>query len=166
MFNIANNLPGDTTTQLWALAAHFRIADVAAQYEHRFDRYSMAIAAQAARNYGYHLAEIEALSNQSFSSPQNKGYVGELSFGDPVIDRFGSWRAAAGYRHVQADAVLDAWTDADFHQGGTNATGYYLFGTFGVAYNAWVRVRYFSGNELTGPRYALDILQIDVAARF
>jgi hypothetical protein len=165
MFNIANN-PGDPTTQLWALAAHFRDLDLAAQYEHRFDRYSMAIAAQAARNYGYHLADIEALSGQSFSAPQNKGYVAEFSFGDPVIDRLGSWRAAAGYRHVDADAVLDAWTDADFHQGGTNATGYYLWGTFGLAYNTWVRVRYFSANELTGPRYALDILQIDVAARF
>lgn len=165
MFNIANN-PGDPTVQLWALAAHFRIADLTAQWEHRFDRYSMAVAAQAARNYGYNLTDIEALSGQSFSSPQNKGYVAELSFGDPVVDRFGAWRAAAGYRHVQADAVLDAWTDADFHEGGTNATGYYLWYTLGLTYNTWLRLRYLSGNELTGPRYALDILQIDFLARF
>jgi hypothetical protein len=165
MFNIANN-PSNPTTQLWALAAHFRIADLAAQYQHQFDRYSMALAAQAARNYGYQLAEVEALSGQSFSSPQNKGYVAELSFGDPVIDRFGLWRAAVGYRHVQADAVLDAWTDSDFHEGGTNAGGYYVWGTLGLAYNTSLRLRYLSGNELTGPRYALDILQIDVLARF
>jgi hypothetical protein len=166
MFNIANN-PGDPTAQLWALAAHFRIADLAAQYEHHFDRYSIAVAAQAARNYGYHLAEVEALSGQAFSSPQNKGYVAELSFGDPLVDRLGLWRAAVGYRHVQADAVLDAWTDADFHQGGTNATGYYLWGSVGLAYNTWLRLRYMSGNEISGiPRYALDILQIDVGTRF
>jgi len=165
MFNIANN-PGDPTAQLWALASKFRVADLAAQYEHHFDRYSMAVVAQAARNYGYHLADIEALSGQSFSSPQNKGYVGEFSFGDPLVDRFGLWRAAVGYRHVQSDAVLDAWTDADFHEGGTNATGYYLWGSVGLAYNTWLRVRYMSGNEITGTRYALDILQIDVGTRF
>jgi hypothetical protein len=165
MFNIANN-PGDPTVQLWALAAHFRIADLAALWEHHFERYSMAVAAQADRNYGYHLEDIEALSGQTISSPQNKGYVAELSFGDPVVERFGSWRAAAGYRHVQSDAVPDAWTDADFHQGGTNATGYYLWGAVGLAYNTWLRVRYLSGNEITGARYALDILQIDVATHF
>jgi len=165
MFNIANN-PTDTTVQLFGLAARFRIADVAAQFEHRFERYSLALAAQGARNYGYDLGQIEALTGQPISSPQNKGYVAELSFGDPVIDRRGTWRAALGYRYVRSDAVLDAWTDADFHQGGTNAAGYYLWSTLGLAYNTWLRVRYFSANEITGPRYALDILQIDVAARF
>jgi hypothetical protein len=165
MFNIANN-PTDPTVQLFALAAHFRIADLAAQYEHEFDRYSLAVAAQAARNVGYNLAQIEAMSGQSFSSAQNRGYVGEISFGDPVADTWGTWRAAVGYRYVQADALLDAWTDADFHQGGTNAAGYYFWARFGLAYNTYVRLRYMSGNELSGPRYGLDILQIDVGTRF
>jgi hypothetical protein len=165
MFNIANN-PTDPTVQLYALAAHFRIADLAAQYEHEFDRYLLAVAGQAARNVGYNLAQIEAMSGQSFSSSQNRGYVGEISFGDPVAEKWGTWRAAVGYRYVQADAVLDAWTDADFRQGGTNAAGYYFWARFGLAYNAYVRLRYMSGNEITGPRYGLDILQIDVGTRF
>jgi hypothetical protein len=165
MFNIANN-PTNPATQLWALASHFRIADLAAQYEHVFERYSLAVAAQAARNYGYHQADVEALSGLTFDSPQNKGYVGEVSFGDPLVDRLGHWRAAVGYRHVQSDAVLDAWTDADFHEGGTNASGYYLWASVGLAYNTWLRLRYMSANEITGPQYGLDILQIDVGARF
>ncbi len=165
MFNIAND-PSDPTVGLFALAAHFRIADVAANYEHFFGRYSLAVNAEAVRNLGYNLTEIEMLSGQTFSSPQDKGYVGELSFGTPVVDRFGAWRAAVGYRYVQADAVLDAWTDADFHEGGTNAAGYYLWGSFGVAKNAWIRLRYMSANEIIGPRYGLDVLQIDVNTRF
>jgi hypothetical protein len=94
------------------------------------------------------------------------GYVGEVSFGTPVVDRFGAWRAAVGYRWVQPDAVLDAWTDADFHEGGTNTEGYYFWGSFGITNNTWVRVRYMSGNEIVGPRYGLDILQVDLNARF
>jgi len=67
---------------------------------------------------------------------------------------------------VQADAVLDAWTDADFHGGGTNASGYYFWATYGITRNAWVRLRYLSANEITGPRYGLDIWQLDLNARF
>jgi hypothetical protein len=165
MFDISND-PTDPTVNLFALAAHFRIVDLAANYEHGFGRYSLAFNGEAARNVGYNLAQVEALSGQSFSSPQNHGYVGELSFGDPVVDQHGLWRAAVGYRYVQADAVLDAWTDADFHEGGTNASGYYFWTSYGVTRNTWVRLRYLSGNEIIGPRYGLDILQLDLNARF
>jgi hypothetical protein len=89
-----------------------------------------------------------------------------VSFGDPTVDAFGRWRAAVGYRYVQADAVLDAWTDADFHGGGTNADGYYFWGSMGLTHNTWVRLRYLSANEIVGPRYGLDIWQLDFNARF
>ncbi|HTV52926.1 MAG TPA: putative porin [Steroidobacteraceae bacterium] len=165
MFNIANN-PSNPTEDLFALAAHFRIVDLAANYEHAVGRYDFAVNAEAVRNIGYNLGEVEALSNESFNSPQDKGYVAEVSFGDPVVDRFGLWRVALGYRYVQADAVIDAWTDADFHEGGTNTQGYYLWASFGFAPNTWVRLRYLSGNEITGPRYGDDIVQLDVNTRF
>ena len=63
---------------------------------------------EGVRNIGYNQAEVEALTNQQVSSPQNKGYVGEVSFGRPIVDRFGAWRVAVGYRYVKSDAVLDA----------------------------------------------------------
>jgi hypothetical protein len=164
MFDIANS-----TTQgvnLFALAAHFRIVDVAANYEHVFGRYSFALSGEAGQNIGYNRTQIEAYTGQYFPSSQDRGYVVEVSYGDPVVDRFGLWRAAVGYRYVQADAVLDAWTDADFHGGGTNALGYYFWGSLGLTKNVWVRLRYLSANEITGPRYGLDIIQLDVNARF
>jgi hypothetical protein len=165
MFNIAND-PTDTTVNLFGLAAHFREADVAAQYDHQFGRYSLALTGEAARNIGYNLQTVELLSGQTFGSPQDKGYVGEVSFGDPTVDAFGRWRAAVGYRYAQADAVLDAWTDADFHGGSTNAEGYYLWASYGFTHNVWARLRYMSANEITGPRYGLDIFQLDFNARF
>ncbi len=166
LFDISN-MPGVTpAVNLFGLAAHFRIADVAANYEHDFRRYSLAITGEAVRNIGYKLAEVEELSGQTFASSQNKGYVGEINFGDPLVNRLGLWRVAVGYRYVQADSVLDAWTDADFHGGGTNALGYYVWGSLGVARNTWLRLRYLSANEITGPRYGLDIWQLDVNAQF
>ena len=168
MFNIENYSANTTGQALWALAAHFRIADVAANFEHSFSpNYSLAVSGEAVRNIGYDMTRIVAETLQNPPSNEDMGYVGEVSFGTPVVDHFGAWRAAVGYRYVQPDAVLDAWTDADFHEGGTNAQGYYFWTSFGITKNTWLRVRYMSANEIVGPpRYGLDILQVDLNARF
>jgi hypothetical protein len=167
LFDISNSTT-DPTINLFALAAHFRLVDIAATYELLFPRYSFAVSADAVRNVGYKLNDINALSNVTYlaSTPQNRGYVGDVSFGDPVVNRAGLWRARVGYRYVMRDAVVDAWTDADFHEGGTNTAGYYLWGEFGVAANTWFRLRYFSGNEINGPRYGLDLTQLDLLTQF
>jgi hypothetical protein len=167
MFDISNIANLDQNANLFALAAHFRIVDVAGNYEHNFSpRYSLALTGEGVRNVGYNLAQVEALTQETMPSKENSGYVGEVSFGTPVVDRLGAWRTAVGYRYVKRDAVLDAWTDADFHEGGTNADGYYIWTSFGLARDTWLRVRYMSSNEIDGPRYGLDILQIDLNARF
>ena len=167
MFDISNIANLDQNANLFALAAHFRIVDVAGNYEHNFSpRYSLALTGEGVRNIGYNLAQVEALTQETMPSKENSGYVGEVSFGTPVVDRLGAWRTAVGYRYVKRDAVLDAWTDADFHEGGTNADGYYIWTSFGLAKDTWLRVRYMSSNEIDGPRYGLDIVQVDLNARF
>jgi hypothetical protein len=164
VFPISNST-FDPTVNLFGLAAHFRLVDIAANYDFKFGRYSVALSGEAVRNVGYNRSVVESLAG-AMPSNENKGYVGEVSLGDPLVDSFGRWRAAIGYRHVMRDAVLDAWTDADFHEGGTNATGYYAWGSFGIAKNTWVRLRYLSANEIDGARYGLDIWQLDLNARF
>jgi Putative porin len=166
MFDISNSTT-DPTVNLFALAAHFRLVDLAGNYEHNFSPlYSLALTGEAVRNIGFNLTQVEALTGESIPSNEDTGYVGEVSFGTPVVDRFGAWRTAVGYRYVKRDAVIDAWTDADFHEGGTNADGYYIWTSFGVARDTWIRVRYMSSNEIDGPRYGLDIVQVDLNARF
>ncbi len=165
VFDISNSTT-DNTVNLFALAAKFRLADVAASYEHDFGGHSFALTAEAVRNVGYKRAEVEALTGQTMPAKEDTGYVGELSFGHPTVDRPGFWRVAFGYRYVKRDAVLDAWTDADFHEGGTNAAGYYVWTSLAIAHNAWVRLRYLSANEIDGPRYGLDIVQLDISTRF
>jgi hypothetical protein len=97
---------------------------------------------------------------------ENNGYVGEVSFGDPQVNRGGLWRARLGYRYVKRDAVVDAWTDTDFHGGGTNASGYYLATEVGLARDTWLRLRYLSANEIDGPRFGYDMVQLDLNARY
>jgi hypothetical protein len=124
------------------------------------------LTAEAVRNVGYKLADVESLTGQKMPSKEDNGYVGEISFGDPAVNRRGLWRARLGYRYVKRDAVLDAWTDTDFHGGGTNAAGYYLWGELGLARDTWLRLRYLSANEIDGPRYGYDMVQFDLNARF
>jgi len=165
VFNIANSTT-DSTIALLALAARFRVADLAASYEFNFARYSAAVVAEGVKNLAYDRAEIAALTGQTVPKSEDIGYVAELSFGDPAVLDYGKWRSRVGYRYVRADAVVDSLTDADFHGRGTNARGYYLVEELGVARNTWFRLRYLSANEVDGLRYGYDIVQLDLNARF
>jgi hypothetical protein len=167
MFDIANDtIDPAGTVNLFALAAHFRLVDAAATFDAAVGSHTLSITGEAVRNIGYDRNTIEALTGQSIDKNNDMGYVGEISFGDATVDEFAKWRGAFGYRYVMSDAVVDAWTDADFHEGGTNAKGYYIWTQFGLTHNTWARLRYMSSNEVSGPRYGLDILQFDVSARF
>lgn len=164
MFDISNSTT-DATVNLFALAAEFRLVDFAARYELPIGSHSLTVSGEAVKNIGDTAEELFARTGVHLPV-RNRGYVGELQFGDPLVTRFGSWRVAFGYRYVQDDAVLDSLTDADFHLGGTNAKGYYLWGQFGLARDVWARLRYMSGNEVDGAPYGVDILQLDFNTRF
>ena len=45
------------------------------------------------------------------------------------------------YRYLERDAVLDAFTDSDFHLGGTDAKGYQLGFDLGLSRGAWLRLQ-------------------------
>lgn len=164
LFNIANS-PNDST-QLYALAAKYRLANLNATYTFGVGRHTLAVTADAVRNLGYNAAQVEANTGY-YVAPRTKGYQTEFSFGDPAVETRGSWRAVVGYRYLQRDAVIDGYTDSDFHYfGGTNARGYYLVGNYGLADRVWLRLRYLSANEIDGPTFDVDTFQIDVSTRF
>jgi hypothetical protein len=61
---------------------------------------------------------------------------------------------------------LDAFTDSDFHLGGTDAKGYVLGGSYGISKNTWATVRYYTTDSIDGPPRAIDTVQFDLNARF
>ena len=165
VFDIQNSLDG--SSNLFALAAQFRLVNLSAQYSHSFGDRTLDITADAVRNIGYSTQDVLLRSGLN-QAARRDGYVGEVSFGHPdTSEGYGRWRLSAGYRYVQRDAVLDAWTDTDFHGGGTNAHGVFFVGEYGLAHGVWLRTRYFNGDVIDAPpRYSLDVIQIDLNAKF
>lgn len=162
-FNIANSTnPG---VYLFALAAKYRLADLNLTYTLPVGRYAFGFTADAVRNFAYDTAEVSANVGQ-YVAARTKGYQGEFTFGHPTVLRAGAWRALVGYRYLQRDAVIDAYTDSDFHWGGTDAKGYYLIGDVGLANRVWMRLRYLSSNAIDGPTLGIDTVQLDLNTLF
>jgi len=84
----------------------------------------------------------------------------------PKIANKGDWQSFIGYRYVERDAVLDAFTDSDFHLGGTDAKGYFLGGRYAFEKNSFLGFRWMSAKEISGLPLAIDVLQLDVNVSF
>jgi hypothetical protein len=93
-------------------------------------------------------------------------YRAGLQIGTDKIDVRGTWKLGLEYRYIQSDAVLDSLTDSEFHFGGTNAKGYALSGEYGIANGLALGAHWYSANEISGDPLAIDILQIDLKAKF
>jgi len=96
----------------------------------------------------------------------HQGFQIMTTLGYPTIAERGQWRVFAGYKYLQSDATLDAINDPDFHLGGTNAKGFILGGTVGLAHNVRIGARWMSTNQVSGEPLAIDVLQIDLNAAF
>jgi hypothetical protein len=162
-YDISNST--DPTVNLFALAAKYRLANVNATYELGVGRYTLGVTADAVRNLAYNTAQVSA-NYGHYVAPRTKGYQAEVSFGYPTALTAGSWRGVVGYRYLQRDAVIDAYTDSDFHWGGTDATGYYIVADYGLANRVWMRLRYLSSNAIDGATLGIDTLQLDLNTRF
>ena len=162
-FDISNST--DPTVNLFALAAKYRLVNLNASYEMPVGRYTLAMTADAVRKSATTQRRCQRMSAE-YVAPRTKGYQAELSFGYPTVLTAGAWRGAIGYRYLQRDAVIDAYTDSDFHWGGTDAKGYYLIGDLGVAKRVWMRLRYLSSNAIDGPPLGIDTVQLDLNTRF
>lgn len=84
------------------------------------------------------------------------------------LDRFnqGDWNMFAGYKYIEPDALPDAYNDSSFHLGGTNAKGYYLGGSYGLGENLYALGRWVSTDEVYGAPLSINLLQVELNARF
>lgn len=171
----------DPTYQYFGLASPFRILDLNGRVDWTLDRQlHLVVDADVAYNFGFDEDSVEDRvpvnnfgscpaadpgCNPSFDGG-NRAFLLQALVGFPKISQRGQWNALVGYRRLESDAVVDAFTDSDFHLGGTNAKGYYLVGKYGLAENAWLGARWMSTTEDSGAPYAIDVLQIDLNARF
>ena len=151
---------------LFGYASQFRIVNLTGEIGFRYDDLRrVTLLADWAKNVGFDREEILGRTGADLERRDSARHL-RLTFGHSQMQRWGDWFAFGGYKRVEADSVLDVFTDGDFHLGGTNAKGWYFGGGFGIGRNAWFGAKYSTGNQIDGPPLAIDVLQIDMNARF
>lgn len=150
-----------------ALASDFNLVNLTGSVDlAHFDPVHVILTGDYVRNTGYNQAEIAARTNLLDTEPKVTGWQGRLSVGMPAIRERHDWQIFGGYRYLQRDAVLDAFTDSDFYLGGTDNKGYFIGGSYGLDKNTWLSVRWLSADEINGLPLAIDVLQVDLNAKF
>ena len=95
--------------------------------------------------------------------------------GWPAVQNKGDWQVFLGYRHLERDAVLDAFADSDFRLGGTNSKGFFVGGLYGVDRNSWVSLKWLSADQIDAnfnaftqkkAQLSMDVIQVDFNAKF
>ncbi len=103
-----------------------------------------------------------------YALDQTDGYRVGIMLGYPETLALGDWNVALSYKRLEADAVMDAFTDSDFHMGGTDCEGWILSGQLGLYKNLWLKARWLSANEIIeeNGQLAIDTLQVDLNVAF
>lgn len=96
----------------------------------------------------------------------NQGWLTRLTVGHRQMKELWDWNAFVGYKYLESDAVIDAFADSDFGLGGTNLKGYFVGGSLALGPNVWTSLRWMSANQIAGAPYAVDIVQLDLNAKF
>lgn len=171
--------PGLTPTpQFVGLAYDYHVLDTTAAFEMPlFGGQRLLLTGDFAHNFGYTPGHPAGSPINNFGPCSSPGCVGpyqsgdnafmaRLLIGNPRPGLAGDWNVTVGYKYIEPDAVLDAFNDHDFHAGGTNAKGYFVYASYFFAKQTWADVRWYSANEVFGPPLAIDILQLELNTRF
>lgn len=118
------------------------------------------------KNLGFDQDEVADRTGNPDVKKEIEGYQAGLTVGYPKVRKSGEWNAFLFRKYLEADAALDAFTESDFHMGGTNAKGWILGARLGLRENWWLRTRWLTADEIKGLPLAIDVLQVDINAAF
>ena len=165
LFDIRNSTT-DTSVNLYALAADYKLVNANLALEFPMTSHKrITLAAEYVKNIGFDPAKIKARTGTTVEG-RVQGYDVSLTVGDRALNALGTWRAMVGYRYLERDAVLDAFTDSDFHLGGTDAKGYQFSYELGLSKKTSLKARLMSATEIDGPPLAIDVLHLDFNGSF
>ncbi|MBU1172208.1 MAG: putative porin [Proteobacteria bacterium] len=165
--NTLININADSTTFTPGIASKFELADVTAYVDCAwYYPVHVKLTVDAVENLGFDKDTLIKRTGVTDIKDDTTGYKVELMVGHPKVRSFGEWQWVFAYKYLGADAVVDAFTDSDFHMGGTNAQGWSLKGEFGILKNIWIGAQWITANEIHGPQLAIDQLQLDMNVSF
>lgn len=148
---------------LYGLASDFKIVNATAMYEFTGFETPILLSGDYARNVGFNAGDL--IKN---IAPKTNAYQVRLDVGASEMRKFNDWNTFVAYRYLERDAVLDAFTDSIFHQGGTNAKGWILGANYGIAKNTWLNLRWFSTDtidEINHQPLSIDTVTLDLNVR-
>jgi hypothetical protein len=166
--------------ELYGLASDYDLVSFTVNYDiANFAPYHIVLKGDYVKNIGYDKAKIEerlqgrSPADQFLGDPskdrleeKTTGFSAKVKFGWPKVTFPGNWDVSIAYKYLERDAVLDAFTDSDFHLGGTNAKGYIVGAQYGLMENTWLSFRYLSSDEIDGPPLGIDTYQLDINGKF
>ena len=179
--NAANGFGTTNQLQYFGLATPFRELALTGRVEVKaWDPIRVALDGEYVKNLGFDEGRLEDKSvNNRDSAPAgvlgdfvggDTGYFIRLTAGDLPGNsddwQFGNWSVSLGYKYLESDAVVDAFTDSDFGLGGTNLEGYIAGGKLAFTSGVFAEVRWLSADSIDGPPFSVDIIQADINARF
>jgi len=151
---------------LVGLGSAFRVLDITAAFDYAgFGSTHIQLMADYARNLGFEGDYLRREFGQTVSAATT-AYMVRLDIGQPELNRFLDWNLFFTYRYLERDAVLDAFNDPIFHQGGTNARGWTASLQLGLARQTWLDLRWLSSDSIDGPNLAVDTVNLDLNTRF
>lgn len=157
--------PG-TLPAMVGLASDFNIVNINASYDMAlFAPYHLRFSGDYAKNIGFDAQEVSRLYGSPVEA-KTTAWQFRADFGWPKAEVAGHWNVFAAYKYVGRDAVLDAFTDSDFHLGGTNFKGWFIGGNYGLMKNVWLTGRWLTADMISGPTWGVDVLQMDINTQF
>ena len=175
--NTVFNIASDPTDTLLALAADYNLVNAYLRYNIvRFAPINVGLTFDYVKNVGYKQDDVLARTsgaNGLISVADNldgiahvEGYMIKMDIGWPNIKQRDNWNLSLAYRNLERDAVLDIFADSDFRGGGTDNKGYIVQAQYALEDNTWMTLKLISADEVDGPPYGLETVQLDLNAAF
>lgn len=171
--NVNTAIPLGSVAPIVGLASEFKLVNLTGQLDLlTFNPVHVTLTGDYVKNIGFDAGEIFRRTGNKYKE-ETDGYqlrldVGHNSFngGASTEVKPNDWQVSLAYKRLEADSVLDAFTDSNFHLGGTDAKGWLVGGNYAIDKNAWVSARYFSADSITGLPLSIDVLLLDFIAKF
>lgn len=156
----------------WGLASDYRLLNATMKYRMaNFYPTYLFFHGDIVKNLAFDKSAISALTGVPTVS-RDLGYQLGITLGSLKVKYLRDWQLSFIYRHLEGDAVLDAFADSDFLLGGTDAEGYIIRAKYGVLDNTIAGLSWLSADSIDTPpgtpgaNISIDTLQLDITAKF
>lgn len=146
------NAPDSTAAPVWGLASRFRPVNLSlGVVAKHWEKTQVGLALDIVKNTGFDVADIQRRAKTSSVQglrDQTLGYQVRLNLGRAQLQEAGDWQAFIAWRHFERDAWVDAYTDTNWHGGGTNYKGFSIGGQYAFDRRASLGLRLTSTRNL------------------